>query len=126
MKKNLLLLFICLVLLLNVFGCVSSSVADENTKVSSLEENKVQSTKEPPPTSSFDDEIIAKAIWQDPNNVVLLWSSSINYEYSIYRSNNSNTGFEYIGETATESYRDATAKYPNEYYYKIKAKNPQT
>ena len=126
MKKNLLLLFICLVLLLNVFGCVSSSVADENTKVSSLEENKVQSTKEPPPTSSFDDEIIAKAIWQDPNNVVLLWSSSINYEYSIYRSNNSNTGFEYIGETVTESYRDATAKYPNEYYYKIKAKNPQT
>ena len=112
------LIFICIALLLNVFGCAPSPVVTEKMGTKSSEEGTT--------VPSSDEEMVAKAIWQDPNNVVLLWSSSINYEYSIYRSNNSNNGFEYIGKSITSSYRDATAKYPNEYYYKIKAKSLKT
>ena len=123
MKRNLLPIFLCLALLLNVFGCAPSPIADESTGPQSSEGTEVQSTEEETTVPSSEEEMLAKAIWQDPNNVVLLWSSSFNYEYSIYRSNNSNNGFKYVGRSITGSYRDATAKYPNEYYYIIKAKN---
>ena len=126
MKRNLLPIFLCLALLLNVFGCAPSPVADESTGPQSSEGTEVQSTEEETTVPSSEEEMLAKAIWQDPNNVVLLWSSSFNYEYSIYRSNNSNNGFKYVGRSITGSYRDATAKYPNEYYYIIKAKNLKT
>lgn len=126
MKRNLLPIFLCLALLLNVFGCAPSPVADESTGPQSSEGTEVQSTEEETTVPSSEEEMVAKAIWQDPNNVVLLWSSSFNYEYSIYRSNNSNNGFKYVGRSITGSYRDATAKYPNEYYYIIKAKNLKT
>lgn len=126
MKRNLLPIFLCLALLLNVFGCAPSPVADESTGPQSSEGTEVQSTEEETTVPSSEEEMAAKAIWQDPNNVVLLWSSSFNYEYSIYRSNNSNNGFKYVGRSITGSYRDATAKYPNEYYYIIKAKNLKT
>ena len=126
MKRNLLPIFLCLALLLNVFGCAPSPIADESTGPQSSEGTEVQSTEEETTVPSSEEEMAAKAIWQDPNNVVLLWSSSFNYEYSIYRSNNSNNGFKYIGRSITGSYRDATAKYPNEYYYIIKAKNLKT
>ena len=126
MKRNLLPIFLCLALLLNVFGCAPSPVADESTGPQSSEGTEVQSTEEETTVPSSEEEMVAKAIWQDPNNVVLLWSSSFNYEYSIYRSNNSNNGFKYVGRSITGSYRAATAKYPNEYYYIIKAKNLKT
>jgi peptidoglycan/xylan/chitin deacetylase (PgdA/CDA1 family) len=133
----LIFIFICFALLLNSFGCAPSSVVNENTGTQSSKDSESQSTeKDPTDTSpeeekdptdtSPEEEMDPKAIWQDPNNVVLLWSSSINYEYRIYRSNNSKKDFEYIGKSITGSYRDATAKYPNEYYYKIKAKNLKT
>ena len=126
MKRNLLLIFICLALLLPVFGCASSPATDRSTGLQSSADTKVQSTEEETTDSSSEEKMIAKAIWQDPNNVILLWSNSFNYEYSIYRSNDPNNGFEYIGKSITASYRDATAKYPNEYYYIIKAKNTKT
>ena len=126
MKRNLLLIFICLALLSNVFGCASSPDVDENIGAQSSESTEIQSTEAPPTPPSVEEETVAKAIWQDPNNVVLLWSSTINCEYSIYRSDNSGNSFEYIGTSMIGSYRDATAKYPNEYYYKIKAKNMKT
>lgn len=126
MKSNLFLIFICLTLLLSVFGCTSSPVVDRGTEVQSSADPVDQSTEEGTATASPEEPMIAKAIWQDPDNVVLLWSSRINYEYSIYRSNDPNKDFEYIGRSITGSYRDATAKYPNEYYYVIKAKDLKT
>ena len=126
MKRIFLPIFLCLALLLNVFGCAPSPVVDESMGPQSSEGTEVQSTEEETTVPSSEEEMVAKAIWQDPNNVVLLWSSSFNYEYSIYRSNNSNNGFKYVGRSITGSYRDATAKYPNEYYYIIKAKNLKT
>ena len=126
MKRNFLSFFICLALLLNVFGCSPSPVPNESTGTPSSKVTEAQSTEEIPTDPSFDEKPSAKAIWQDPNNVVLLWSCSADYEYSIYRSNSSDIGFEYIGNSITGSYRDATAKYPNVYYYKIKAKNLET
>ena len=126
MKKNLLLIFLCVALLLNVFGCTRTPVVDESIETQSSVDTEVQSSEEETTSASSEEKMIAKAIWQDPNNVVLLWSSSYNCEYSIYRSNNSNSGFKYIGKSITGSYRDATAKYPNEYYYVIKAKNLKT
>lgn len=126
MKKLFLPILLCLALLLSVFGCSSSPDAVQGTGTPSSRP-QIQSTEaEAPKIPSFEEEPLAKAIWQDPNNVVLLWNGSINYEYSIYRSNNPETGFEYLGRSLTGSYRDAAAEYPNEYYYKIKAKNLKT
>lgn len=126
MKRNLFLIFICLALLLNVFSCTRAPAVDENIKTKPSKSTGVQSTEEESKDPSSNEEMVAKAIWQDPNNVVLLWSSSFNCEYSIYRSSNSNNGFKYIGRSITGSYRDDTATYPNEYYYIIKAKNLKT
>ena len=126
MKRNLLLIFLCLALLLNVFGCALSPVVDENIETQPSEGSEIQSSQEETQVPSSEEKMVAKAIWQDPNNVVLLWNSSINYEYSIYRSSNSKIDFEYIGKSITGSYRDATVEYPNKYYYRIKAKNQKT
>ena len=59
-----------------------------------------------------------KAIWQDPNNVVLVWSYD-DGEYKILRSNEINGSYEQIGTSDNGSFRDDTAVYPNTYYYKI-------
>ena len=121
MKTKLFLLLICASLLLSFLGCTHSPTVDEGEETLSQTDTSEESSG-----LSSEVESVAKAIWQDPNNVVLLWSNSANYEYSIYRSNHLSKGFEYLEKTATGSYRDATAKYPNEYYYKIKAKNLKT
>ena len=65
----------------------------------------------------------AKAIWQDPNNVVLVWTDYVNSHYKIYRSESQDGEYEYIGETKVCSYRDDTVRYPNTYYYKVEMSN---
>lgn len=125
MKKNLFSIFICFTLLLNIFGCSPSPAKNESTGTKA-EYTEATSPEEETTAPSSKEETVAKAIWQDPNNVVLLWSSNVDYEYSIYRSNNPSNGFEYIGRSTIGSYRDATVKHPNEYYYIIKAKNLKT
>ena len=126
MKKYPVLISICLAFVLTILGCTPAPVVDPPTETQSTKESDSQSSTKEPSVPSLKEEMAARAIWQDPNNVVLLWSSSINYEYSIYRSNNSKSDFEYIGKSITGSYRDATVEYPNEYYYRIKAKNQKT
>jgi peptidoglycan/xylan/chitin deacetylase (PgdA/CDA1 family) len=69
---------------------------------------------------------VVRAIWQDVNNVVVLWNNVPDCEYIIYRSNDPDGRFEYIGRSTVGSYRDDTAEYPNSYYYKVKAKNIKT
>ena len=60
-----------------------------------------------------------KAIWQDPNNVVLVWDNDENCEYKIFRSSKQYGDYEYIGKSDKGSYRDDAVTYPNTYYYKI-------
>ncbi len=60
----------------------------------------------------------ARAIWQDPNNIMLLWGDDT-CAYNILRSHQQNGGYEYIGTSDTGSYRDDEAQYPNTYFYKI-------
>lgn len=127
LKNRFLPIMICLALLLNVFGCTTSPVEMGSQGAQSLSKGtESQSTGAENSDPSSQEEMIAKAIWQDPNNVIILWNNDVNYEYIVYRSNNSNDGFEYLGKSTVGSYRDATATYPNEYYYKIKAKSPKT
>lgn len=59
------------------------------------------------------------AIWQDPNNVVLVWDNDEGNEYKIFRSDKQDGDYEYIGVSDNGSYRDDTVTYPNTYYYKI-------
>ena len=59
------------------------------------------------------------AIWQDPNNVVLVWDNDEGNEYKIFRSDKQDGDYEYIGVSDHGSYRDDTVTYPNTYYYKI-------
>ncbi len=124
MKKHLLLIVICFALLLTSFGCTADSTETESTQTPSqtTKDPSLQETTDP----SVDQEPTAKAIWQDANNVVLLWSNEANHEYSIYRSNSPEGSFAYLGKSLTGSYRDATATYPNAYYYKIKDKDLKT
>lgn len=126
MQKILLWALICLIFMSNVLGCAPSPAANGGTGAQASDKTEEQSTEGETAGSSSSEAVIAKAVWQDPRNVVLLWDHIDGYEYSIYRSDNSDNDLEYIGKTATGSYRDATAQYPNEYRYVIKAKNLET
>ena len=126
MSRNAVVIFICLALLISLFGCSQTPNVSEKTESQSSTNSEHSSVEEESTNASSEEKMTAKAIWQDPNNIVLVWNSGENYEYSIYRSNHQNSDFEYIGKTKTGSYRDDTAKYPNEYYYKVKAKNLKT
>ncbi len=68
-------------------------------------------------------EVNAKAIWQDPNNVVILWDKKDNCKYKVFRSASEKGEYEYIGESDLSSYRDDTVEYPNTYFYKIEESN---
>ncbi len=126
MKRNLLLVLICFVLLSTFVACAPSPVVDKGPETQSAENSQDKSTEEETTDAVPEQEWVAKAVWQDPNNVVLLWNSSVDYEYSIYRSTHPDDSFEYIGESVTGSFRDATARYPNEYSYKIQARSLKT
>ena len=123
MNRKALVIFICFVFLICAFGCSETPVVSEKNESQSSTNSECSSVEEENTGALTEEEITAKAIWQDPNNIVLIWNSGENYEYSIYRSNHQNSDFEYIGKTKTGSYRDDTASYPSEYYYKIKAKD---
>lgn len=68
-------------------------------------------------------EVKAKAIWQDPNNVVILWDKKDDCKYKVFRSVSEKGEYEYIGESDLSSYRDDTVEYPNTYFYKIEESN---
>ncbi|MBQ1374916.1 MAG: S-layer homology domain-containing protein [Clostridia bacterium] len=60
-----------------------------------------------------------RAVWQDPDNVMILWDNSEKADYKVFRSGSPDGTYEYIGSSAVGSYRDDTAKYPNVYFYKL-------
>lgn len=75
---------ICLALLLNVFGCTTSPVEMGSQGAQSLSKGtESQSTGAENSDPSSQEEMIAKVIWQDPNNVIILWNNDVNYEYIV-------------------------------------------
>ena len=72
---------------------------------------------------SLKDAVEGKAVWQDPNNVVVLWETEQNCNYKILRSSSRDGEYSYIGESRVGSYRDDTATYPENYFYKIERLN---
>ncbi len=64
-----------------------------------------------------------RAIWQDPNNVIIIWNNDVNCEYSILRSDSADGEYLSIGTSSNGSFRDDDVKYPNTYFYKIEKQN---
>ncbi len=126
MKKRVFLIFVCFFLLFSTCGCADSNNKNENGTQTPTTTTHSSSTNEKPADPPPTEENVAKAIWQDRGNVVVLWNGDADCEYSIYRSNTLDGKFEYIGKSTSGSYRDNTAEYPNSYYYKVKAKNFKT
>ncbi len=126
MKKRFLLLFVCLLLFLSTWGCTDSTNKSETTAQTPPPTTPLSSTNEENENPPLTEQNVAKAIWQDSGNVVVLWDGDSDCEYSIYRSNTPDGKFEYIGKSTSGSYRDNTAQYPNSYYYKVKARNLKT
>lgn len=58
-----------------------------------------------------------RAIWQDPENVVIICADAT--EYKFFRADSADGEYEYIGASDTGSFRDDTASYPNTYFYKV-------
>lgn len=65
--------------------------------------------------------VSGRAVWQDPNNIVLLWDAQQNCRYRILRSDSADGEYQQIGETQLGSFRDDTVSHPNAYFYKIEA-----
>ena len=59
------------------------------------------------------------ATWQDPNNVVLIWTAQEGYRYRIYRSDTQNGDYQLIGTSSSGSYRDDEAAWPRASYYRV-------
>ncbi len=67
----------------------------------------------------FAEKNIDSATWQDPQNVILQWQND-GKTYEIHRSDKIDGEYIHMDNSDTGSYRDADAKYPNTYYYKLK------
>ena len=72
---------------------------------------------------SMETTVEGKAIWQDPNNIVVIWETEQNCKYKVLRSSSRDGEYSYVGESQVGSYRDNTVKYPENYFYKIERTN---
>ena len=72
---------------------------------------------------SMETTVEGKAIWQDPNNIVVIWETEQNCKYKVLRSSSRDGEYSYVGESHVGSYRDNTVKYPENYFYKIERTN---
>lgn len=115
-KKILLVLVVAVLLLLFLVG-IHFSNQFENTPTD------VVSSETKEPDVSLETTVEGKAIWQDPNNIVVIWETEQNCNYKILRSNSRDGEYSYLGESRVGSYRDDTVKYPENYFYKIERKN---
>lgn len=113
MKKLAWLLVAVWLLSLFSAGCSEAPATPADT-VATTTTSPYSDRDDPPDTA-----LQGRAIWQDPNNVVLLWESRPHYQYRILRSDKPEGEYTYIGTSSCGSFRDDTAVYPNTYYYKI-------
>lgn len=117
MIKKVLLIFIVVILFFLVFVGIYFSKQFEHTSTDKAGSEIVKSDV------SSETAMEGKAIWQDPNNVVVIWEIEQNCKYKILRSNSRNGEYSYVGESRVGSYRDNTVKYPENYFYKIERLN---
>lgn len=113
MKKSILYIIFLFVLVFAFVGCDFSETKEEESTSPTVSEPEYYNSA----ISEFDGDI--KAVWQDPYNVVLVWEKNSNFKYNIYRSSTAEGEYELLSSTTESSYRDDTAEYPNEYYYKV-------
>ena len=117
MFKKILLVFIVVALFLLVLVGIHLSKQFENTPPDEVSSEIEQSD------ISLETTVEGKAIWQDPNNIVVIWIAEQNCKYKVLRSSSRDGEYSYVGESQVGSYRDNTVKYPENYFYKIERTN---
>lgn len=117
MIKKILLVFIVIILFLLALAGVYLSKQFENTPADEVSSEIEQSD------ISMETTLEGKAIWQDPNNIVVIWETEQNCKYKVLRSSSRDGEYSYVGESQVGSYRDNTVKYPENYFYKIERTN---
>lgn len=117
MIKKILLVFIVIILFLLALAGVYLSKQFENTPADEVSSEIEQSD------ISLETTVEGKAIWQDPNNIVVIWETEQNCKYKVLRSSSRDGEYSYVGESQVGSYRDNTVKYPENYFYKIERTN---
>ena len=117
MIKKILLVFIVIILFLLALAGVYLSKQFENTPADEVSSEIEQSD------ISMETTVEGKAIWQDPNNIVVIWETEQNCKYKVLRSSSRDGEYSYVGESQVGSYRDNTVKYPENYFYKIERTN---
>ena len=70
-------------------------------------------------TACGEESASGKAVWQDPNNVVVMWENASGQECNVLRSDKENGEYKLVGSSDCGSFRDDKVKYPNDYFYKI-------
>ena len=115
--KKILLVFIVVALFLLVLVGIHLSKQFENTPPDDVSSEIEQSD------ISLETTVEGKAIWQDPNNIVVIWKIEQNCKYKVLRSSSRDGEYSYVGESQVGSYRDNTVKYPENYFYKIERTN---
>lgn len=115
--KKILLVFIVVALFLLVLVGIHLSKQFENTPTDEVSSEIEQSD------ISLETTVEGKAIWQDPNNIVVIWETEQNCKYKVLRSSSRDGEYSYVGESQVGSYRDNTVKYPENYFYKIERTN---
>lgn len=117
MFKKILLVFIVVALFLLALVGIHLSKQFENTPTDAVSSEVEESDDSLEPT------VEGKAIWQDPNNIVVIWNTEQNCKYKVLRSSSRDGEYSYVGESRVGSYRDDTVKYPENYFYKIERTN---
>ena len=117
MIKKILLVFIVIILFLLALAGVYLSKQFENTPADEVSSEIEQSD------ISMETTVEGKAIWQDPNNIVVIWETEQNCKYKVLRSSSRDGEYSYVGESQVGSYRDNTVMYPENYFYKIERTN---
>ena len=115
--KKILLVFIVVALFLLVLVGIHLSKQFENTPPDEVSSEIEQAD------ISMETTVEGKAIWQDPNNIVVIWETEQNCKYKVLRSSSRDGEYSYVGESQVGSYRDNTVKYPENYFYKIERTN---
>ena len=117
MIKKILLVFIVIILFLLALAGVYLSKQFEYTPADEVSSEIEQSD------ISMETTVEGKAIWQDPNNIVVIWETEQNCKYKVLRSSSRDGEYSYVGESQVGSYRDNTVIYPENYFYKIERTN---
>lgn len=123
MKKSIILFFVGVLL----FVLAGAMLLVFNTYI--IPENDASDSGNKTPTIGFETtpeveiELNARAVWQDPSNIAVVWNVNKNCSYKVFRSSTRDGEYVCLGESENGSYRDGTVKHPDTYFYKVETKN---